>query len=169
MILLLRVKWLDKLNKIGIRVKKLSHSKILKGKKISNYFSFSFSYLYKAFISTFFLFIGDMETYSLETCSLESAKESSVMSKLSEIEATVKQTQKEMQEFINFSQANSATQSETQSVRSHDSSTFTDSSLTTNDSRRLMDYQVENFLQPFFFVFTLCILSSSVSALKVQS
>merc|ERR1711971_1382297 len=85
---------------------------------------------------------GDMETYSLETCSLESAKESSVMSKLSEIEATVKQTQKEMQEFINFSQANSATQSETPSVRSHNSSTFTDSSLTTNDSRRLMDYQV---------------------------
>jgi hypothetical protein len=85
---------------------------------------------------------GDMETYSLDTRSLESAEENSVMSKLSEIEATVKQTQKEMQEYINFSQANSATQSEIQSVRSHDSSTFTDSSLTTNDSRRLMDYQV---------------------------
>merc|ERR1711971_426944 len=80
---------------------------------------------------------GDMET-----CSLESTEKDSVMSKLSEIEATVKQTQKEMQEFINISQGNSATQSETQSVRSHDSSTFTDSSLTTNDSRRLMDYQV---------------------------
>lgn len=105
-----------------------------------------------------------METYSLETCSLESAEENSVMTKLSEIEATVKQTQKEMQEFINFSQANSVTQSEIQSVRSHDSSTFTDSSMTTNDSRRLMDYQVENFLQPFF-----CILSLSLSALKVQS
>merc|ERR1711971_1421374 len=86
---------------------------------------------------------GDMETYSLETCSLESAEEkNSVMSKLSEIEATVKQTQKEMQEFINFSQANSVAQSEIQSVKSHDSSTFTDSSLATNDSRRLMDYQV---------------------------
>ena len=109
-----------------------------------------------------------METYSLETCSLESTEKDSVMSKLSEIEATVKQTQKEMQEFINISQANSATQSETQSVRSHDSSTFTDSSLTTNDSRRLMDYQVENFLQPFF-AFTLCILSLSLSALKVQN
>ena len=91
-----------------------------------------------------------METYSLETCSLESTEKDSVMSKLSEIEATVKQTQKEMQEFINFSQANSANQSEVQSVKSHDSSTFTDCSLTTNDSRRLMDYQVENFLQPCF-------------------
>merc|ERR1711971_1087604 len=86
---------------------------------------------------------GDMESYSLKTCSLESAEEkNSVMSKLSEIEATVKQTQKEMQEFINFSQANSVAQSEIQSVKSHDSSTFTDSSLATNDSRRLMDYQV---------------------------
>ena len=86
----------------------------------------------------------------METCSLESAEEkNSVMSKLSEIEATVKQTQKEMQEFINFSQANSVAQSEIQSVKSHDSSTFTDSSLATNDSRRLMDYQVGNFLQPF--------------------
>ena len=91
-----------------------------------------------------------METYSLDTCSLESDEEkNSVMSKLSEIEATVKQTQKEMQEFINFSQANSVAQSEIQSVRSHDSSTFTDSSLATNDSRRLMDYQVGNFLQLF--------------------
>ena len=104
-----------------------------------------------------------METYSLETCSLESAKESSVMSKLSEIEATVKQTQKEMQEFINFSQANSATQSETQSVRSHDSSTFTDSSLTTNDSRRLMDYQVETFLQPFFCLYLVYFILVSIS------
>ena len=95
-----------------------------------------------------------METYSLETCSLESAKQDSVMSKLSEIEATVKQTQKEMQEFINFSQANSVAQSEIHSVKSHDSSTFTDSSLATNDSRRLMDYQVDDFLQPFF-AFTL--------------
>ena len=116
----------------------------------------------------FFLFIGDMETYSLEACSQESNEKDSVMSKLSEIEATVKQTQKEMQEFINFSQANSATQSEIQSVRSHDSSTFTDSSLTTNDSRRLMDYQVDNFLQPFPFAFTLCILSLSLLALKIQ-
>ena len=110
-----------------------------------------------------------METYSLDTRSLESAEENSVMSKLSEIEATVKQTQKEMQEFINYSQANSATQSEIQSVKSHDSSTFTDCSLTTNDSRRLMDYQVDRFLQHFFFSFTLSILSLSVSALKVQS
>ena len=92
-----------------------------------------------------------METYSLETCSLESAKQDSVMSKLSEIEATVKQTQKEMQEFINFSQANSVAQSEIQSVKSHDSSTFTDSSLATNDSRRLMDYQVDNFFTTFSF------------------
>jgi len=98
-----------------------------------------------------------METYSLETCSLESTEKDSVMSKLSEIEATVKQTQKEMQEFINFSQANSANQSEVQSVKSHDSSTFTDCSLTTNDSRRLMDYQVENFLQPYFFLPLTCV------------
>ena len=110
-----------------------------------------------------FLFIGDMENYSLETCSLESTEKDSVMSKLSEIEATVKQTQKEMQEFINISQANSATQSETQSVRSHDSSTFTDSSLTTNDSRRLMDYQVENFLQPFFWLYLVYFILVSIS------
>ena len=104
-----------------------------------------------------------METYSLETCSLESTEKDSVMSKLSEIEATVKQTQKEMQEFINFSQANSATQSEIQSVRSHDSSTFTDSSLTTNDSRRLMDYQVENFYNLSFCLYLVYFVHASIS------
>ena len=109
-----------------------------------------------------------METYSLETCSLESAEENSVMTKLSEIEATVKQTQKEMQEFINFSQANSVTQSEIQSVRSHDSSTFTDSSMTTNDSRRLMDYQVENYFCLYLLYFILVSISTKSPKLKTS-
>merc|ERR1719270_214258 len=72
--------------------------------------------------------------------SLETTGEDNVMSKLSEIEKTVKQTQKDMQEFINFSRANSLAQSELQSVRSQASSG--PSSLTTNDSRRLLEDQV---------------------------
>jgi len=86
--------------------------------------------------------IEDEDDMVLDTTksSLETTGDDNVMSKLSEIEKTVKQTQKDMQEFINFSRANSLAQSELQSVRSQASSG--PSSLTTNDSRRLLEDQV---------------------------
>merc|ERR1719216_834107 len=66
----------------------------------------------------------------------EPKEESSVLSKLSEIEKTVKQTQREMQEFITYSRSNSLADSEVQSMRSNSSS------LTTNDSRKLLEDHV---------------------------
>jgi len=58
------------------------------------------------------------------------------MNPLSEIEQTVKQTQRDMQQFITSSRSHSLSESEVQSMRSQPSS------LGTNDSRRLMDDHV---------------------------
>ena len=66
----------------------------------------------------------------------ESILENSVLSKLSEIEKTVKQTHEDMQQFITISRSNSMADSEVQSVRSQPSS------LATNDSRRLLEDHV---------------------------
>ena len=66
----------------------------------------------------------------------EALKENIVLSKLSEIEKTVKQTHLDMQQFITISRNNSLADSEIQSVRSQPSS------LATNDSRRLLEDHV---------------------------